>query len=190
MREEEILQAALACFARFGMQKTTLQDVADAAGLSRATVYRYFPDRAVLIEAVTTRAANDIYEQAAAAAARCHTLEEQIAAFVEVQVRVTIEQRARARIRAFDSDDVFLHTYLERVDESAQTRARFLAPYVEAARARGELRPDVTDAEVREWISVAMCSMIIWPSGTFFDAEDPASISRFFARNICRGIIA
>ncbi len=38
-----ILEAALQCVERWGLAKTSLEDVAAAAGLSRATVYRYFP---------------------------------------------------------------------------------------------------------------------------------------------------
>src|ERR1700730_16821569 len=38
-----LADAALRCFARQGVAKTTLDDVARAAGCSRATVYRVFP---------------------------------------------------------------------------------------------------------------------------------------------------
>jgi len=37
-----ILTAAVACVGRAGLDKTSLEDVAQEAGLSRATVYRYF----------------------------------------------------------------------------------------------------------------------------------------------------
>jgi len=37
-----ILDAAVACIERWGLAKTTLEDVATEAGLSRATVYRWF----------------------------------------------------------------------------------------------------------------------------------------------------
>jgi AcrR family transcriptional regulator len=189
-REAEIVRAALRCFRQFGMQKTTLQDVADAAGLSRATVYRYFPDRSVLITAAIDRATSDMYARAAEAAARAKTLETQIAAFVEEQVRAGAEQRARERVRARDTDEVFVHEYLHRADRAARTRVQFLQPYVEAARERGELRGDVSVSEACEWISTAMFSMIFWPSGQHFDADDPKSVSRYFARHICRGLLA
>lgn len=38
-----IRDAALKCIERWGLSKTSLEDVASAARLSRATVYRYFP---------------------------------------------------------------------------------------------------------------------------------------------------
>jgi AcrR family transcriptional regulator len=37
-----ILEAAVACVERWGLAKTTLEDVATEAGLSRATLYRWF----------------------------------------------------------------------------------------------------------------------------------------------------
>src|SRR5207237_4667850 len=40
---ERILEAGFACVARYGLAKTTVEDVARASGLSRATLYRYFP---------------------------------------------------------------------------------------------------------------------------------------------------
>ena len=50
-----ILEATYACVARFGLSKTTVEDAARQAGLSRATVYRYFPGgRDELIDAVVS----------------------------------------------------------------------------------------------------------------------------------------
>ncbi len=37
-----ILEAAVACVERWGLAKTSIEDVANEAGLSRATVYRHF----------------------------------------------------------------------------------------------------------------------------------------------------
>lgn len=41
--KERLLEAAFACVGRYGLAKTTMEDVSREARLSRATVYRYFP---------------------------------------------------------------------------------------------------------------------------------------------------
>jgi AcrR family transcriptional regulator len=40
---ERLLEAAYACVARYGLAKTTVEDVVKQSGVSRATVYRVFP---------------------------------------------------------------------------------------------------------------------------------------------------
>jgi AcrR family transcriptional regulator len=46
---ERLLDAAERCFLRWGPAKTTLEDIAEEAGVSRATVYRYLNSRIDLI---------------------------------------------------------------------------------------------------------------------------------------------
>lgn len=41
--EARVVDALFDCVARWGMAKTTVEDVARSAGISRATVYRLFP---------------------------------------------------------------------------------------------------------------------------------------------------
>ena len=40
---ERVVESAERCFAQYGVAKTTVEDVARLAGVSRASVYRYFP---------------------------------------------------------------------------------------------------------------------------------------------------
>jgi AcrR family transcriptional regulator len=47
-----MITAALDCFLSFGIRKTSLTDVADRAGVSRATAYRAFGDKNGLVRAV------------------------------------------------------------------------------------------------------------------------------------------
>src|SRR5579864_3445448 len=54
-RRQQILAATYVCVARWGLAKTTVEDAARQAGVSRATVYRYFPGgRDELISAVVS----------------------------------------------------------------------------------------------------------------------------------------
>ncbi|MDQ1500457.1 MAG: hypothetical protein QOI86_3797 [Actinomycetota bacterium] len=49
---ERILDGALQILGRFGSKKLSIVDVADEVGCSRATVYRYFPGKPELMEAL------------------------------------------------------------------------------------------------------------------------------------------
>lgn len=54
MPSDPIVEAALRCFARWGVTKTSLDDVAAEAGVGRSTVYRAFPGgKSGLIDAAT-----------------------------------------------------------------------------------------------------------------------------------------
>src|SRR5262245_31266142 len=53
--EERAADALLACIARYGLAKTNLDDVARAAGCSRATLYRYFADKHDLVRRAARR---------------------------------------------------------------------------------------------------------------------------------------
>src|SRR6185295_12280641 len=50
-----ILDATMTCLSRFGVAKTTIDDVAREAGCSRATVYRYFTNRNALVASAVDR---------------------------------------------------------------------------------------------------------------------------------------
>ncbi|HEY1572356.1 MAG TPA: TetR/AcrR family transcriptional regulator [Pseudonocardiaceae bacterium] len=50
--DPRLIAAALDCFLSFGVRKTSLTDVADRAGVSRATAYRTFHDKNGLVRAV------------------------------------------------------------------------------------------------------------------------------------------
>ncbi len=50
--KRKIVNAAIGCFEKFGPQKTTMGDIAQAAGISRPTLYRVFKDRPSLVEEI------------------------------------------------------------------------------------------------------------------------------------------
>src|SRR5262249_37321432 len=60
----QILQAAEIAFERFGVPKTTMDDIARQAGVTRPTVYRYFRDRDTLITAMIESRSRALFKQA------------------------------------------------------------------------------------------------------------------------------
>lgn len=57
--EDRIIEATVKCFRRFGINKTSMDDIARAAKVSRPTIYRYFPSRNHLAIEVLVREIRD-----------------------------------------------------------------------------------------------------------------------------------
>src|SRR5690348_12665409 len=68
-RREQILDAATAVFARAGYPNTDVQEIADRLGLSKGTVYRYFPSKQDLFFAAVDRGIRRLHEAVTAAGA-------------------------------------------------------------------------------------------------------------------------
>ncbi len=61
-RRRQILDAARRCFVRNGFHATSMQDVLQEAGLSAGAVYRYFPGKNDIVEAIAADALGQIRE--------------------------------------------------------------------------------------------------------------------------------
>lgn len=60
---QRIVDATAACIDRFGIQKTTLSDVASELGVTRQTVYRYFPKLTDIVGEVAAQGAESFVDQ-------------------------------------------------------------------------------------------------------------------------------
>lgn len=59
-RREQILEAAMSCFARKGFHETSMQDVFAESGMSAGAVYRYFKSKDAIIKAIAERAMGQV----------------------------------------------------------------------------------------------------------------------------------
>lgn len=57
-KSDQILDAAFEVFTRFGLQKTTMADIARSAGVSRQTLYNIYDKKENVIEGVVRKIAN------------------------------------------------------------------------------------------------------------------------------------
>jgi AcrR family transcriptional regulator len=71
-----VLDAAADHLRRFGLGRWSVDDVADAAGVGRTSVYRWFGSRDELVHAVLARELRETLEAASAAAARVEAFED------------------------------------------------------------------------------------------------------------------
>jgi len=67
--DQRVIGAALACFSRWGIAKTTAEDIAREAGVSRASVYRSFPGgKGAILDAAGSREIGRLMSAVVAAA--------------------------------------------------------------------------------------------------------------------------
>lgn len=93
---ERILDAAAQLFVEQGIGQPGMEDIARAAGCSRATVYRYFENKQALLQAFVHREARDITAQIArrlehAVNGRDMVVEAVVAALAAVRARRYLE---------------------------------------------------------------------------------------------------
>src|SRR5919197_2341380 len=124
-----ILDAAAQVLAARG-EAASMSDVAAAAGVGRATVYRYFPSREVLLERLADLALTVAAERLASAGLENVSVEEGVARAVRVLVGVgdyfTVLARERVRPDTTQLDrrlNAPLRSLLERGQESGIIRA-------------------------------------------------------------------
>lgn len=70
VRKEQIVQIATKLFAQKGYDGTSLRDVADVSGLTKAALYYHFPDKEYLYEAVVSAKMNELLSAVKTAVAR------------------------------------------------------------------------------------------------------------------------
>ena len=62
-RQDEILDAAIPIFARYGFRNTDVDRVASAIGVGKGTIYRYFPSKRELFLKAVDRGVRRLYER-------------------------------------------------------------------------------------------------------------------------------
>jgi AcrR family transcriptional regulator len=178
--KERILLAAMDCFSLLGIAKTSIQDVARVAEVSRGTVYRYFPDRQALIAAGVEFGATQYYTDAAKAMNKKDTLARQVVA------RVQLEHRTRDRLR--DGDATLMKMVVADRDRTLERHTAFLRPYVEDAIARKEVDPTLDVDEACEWLARIIMSLTMLQSSMTFEYGKPASVAAFVERYAIGGL--
>lgn len=157
----KLLDAAEKCFIRYGVMKTTVEDVAKTAKVSRATVYRYFGGRDDIILGVVTRDARRFFERLGRRLDAGGALDDIIVDGVLFTVR---EVRADPHLQLlFAPDAAGVTARLAGASEALLSETTtFLSPYLQTARENGLLREDIDIAAAVEWVLRAVISLLLF----------------------------
>ncbi|PSM42907.1 TetR family transcriptional regulator [Streptomyces dioscori] len=141
---ERVFAAALDVFAKYGLQGTVPQ-VAERAGVGKATVYRSYPTKEDLVEAVVRHRLADLDRTTAP------VLAETAAAWAfDAYVPLLFDTLARDRLLSEVLAEARSTTHITPLLD-------LLADLMEQARAAGRVRPDATPLDLR----VVLCGMCL-----------------------------
>lgn len=85
VKQEHILEAAVKRFSHFGINKTTLAEIADDLSISKPSVFYYFHDKNSLITAVARKIINELLDDFQASLESADTVEAGLYSLVEVK---------------------------------------------------------------------------------------------------------
>jgi AcrR family transcriptional regulator len=174
---EQMLDATESCLERFGLAKTTIEDVAQAAELSRATVYRQFGNRDGLLLAV---AARDAERTASEAELFLRRFDDVASWIVEGMLFCLREIPKRPVLSQFLApQEIGAASRLILTSERMlDIGTEMLRPMFEPARREGLLQQDLELESLIEWVLRILMSYLAVPGPPSRTEEDLRRILR------------
>jgi TetR/AcrR family transcriptional repressor of mexJK operon len=140
VRQEHILEAAIRRFSHFGIQKTTLTEVADDLSMSKQSLHYYFPDKQRLIAAVEEKITSDYIESIKEELNGAQTTEEALLKLLDVRKQF-FEKYFMLAEQVRKADGKFSDKSVEEVKQSLTEREHLLlADLFQKGVASGELK--------------------------------------------------
>ncbi len=176
---ERLIDAAERCFERHGVTKTTIEDIAREANVSRRTVYRYFAGRDELIVGVFMRETDQIFDDVVAFMEQQPTyadaaVESLLYAVDLIRDATYVQPLLDAESAAFTTSRVGAsRVFFDRVKEAA-------GPYFARIQEAGEVRADLEFDDVAEWLVRIMLSLLNTPSPVGRDRDGYRELLRTF----------
>jgi AcrR family transcriptional regulator len=151
-----ILDAAFECVGDVGLSRTTVEDVARAAGLARQTIYRYFPSKEHLIMALVLREEEKFLDGVQAAFQRAGTLQEAMEQGMLFCLRYAREHPLLDRLLAKDAETLLPYLTTHAAPFIAHAREAFRALVSTKSPVDPTLLDEAGDLAVRVTLSYAL----------------------------------
>jgi AcrR family transcriptional regulator len=180
---QRLIEAAADCLARWGIAKTTVDDVARAAGVSRATVYRYFAGKDDLVLAVALYEEGRCFATMAPRLDASRTLEETLVVTVHEATRFLREHPLLDTLLRHEPEAILPHLAFDRLAPLLYRTTSFLAPYLER-----HLVASAVPATA-EWLTRLVLSYWFDPADDL-DPAQPEAARRLVHRYLLPGLAA
>lgn len=175
--EARILAGAMVCLERFGVVKTTLDDIAGEADCSRATVYRYFVNRAAVVQASVAAEINRVTDAIIASASGAESLEDAVTAMFVCAARALVTHTALQRALDLESEVVLPALSFEGGDRMFANASMRFAPVF------ARFVPEDRAARAAEW-STRVLLAYLHPDRARFSMTDEGAARALVRRHI------
>lgn len=173
--EARVLDSAKACVERWGMAKVTIDDIANDAGVSRATLYRMFPGgKDVLFEALRVRELEEFFTRLASHLDHADDLEDLLVRTVVSATREMRDDLHLAVMLASEPGETLTSLTVDGLPRITRVATIFLVPLVD------EYLPRRESARLVELLVRLVISYFLAPSD-HVDLADAESARAFIA---------
>lgn len=146
-RVTEILDAARKVFARKGFAETTVDQIAEEAGVAKGTVYLYFPSKRDIYFAALREGAKRMSEILRRNIDAVSTVEQKLQAYFDTKLRYINENLDFFRILHAEFGTCVHAAALDNeIGDLIRAQVQFIADVLRSGVASGELRPIAVDA--------------------------------------------
>jgi AcrR family transcriptional regulator len=175
---EQILDAALEQFQLAGIRRSSVEDIARRAGVSRITVYRRFERKELLIAAMARREAQRVVSAVDAQTARIAGFADRVAEGFVVMLRVVREHPLVRQLLAVEPEETLRYLTTEGAGVIAVAR-EYVAALIRRAQRDGQA-PPYDPEPVAEILARLAHSLLLTPEGVIPVGDEAAE--RRFAR--------
>jgi AcrR family transcriptional regulator len=184
---ERVLAATYACVARFGMGKTTVEDVVKESGVSRASIYRLFPGgKDQLLRETVGWEMNHFFGRLAEAvydAPDFASLLEEGLVFAHRSIQ---EHEVLRKVLETEPERLLPLITVEQ-HRVLDFITAFLLPYLEREHRAGRVRPGVDLEAATEYVARLVLSLIGSPGR--WDMDDPEQVRILVREELLGGIL-
>lgn len=157
-----IVDAAARCFARWGIPRTRVEDVAAEAGVSRTHIYRYFASKDAIVHAVVLREIHLHHRRLSERFPHKGPAADLIIGTLVSGILEASHDTYTKFLLSSDSARVTAHS----IRSSPEIITRICAhwePILEYARRRGELKEEIDIKDATQWLTFLEFSYIALP---------------------------
>ena len=171
--EARIAPALLACTARWGLAKTTIDDIAREAGVSRATVYRLYPGgKAAISNAASNAEVVRLSVDLADGLRGVDDLEEALTRTLHMSVAFLAQQEVFRFVRDHEPAEFARLVSMERLESLLCTAGMILSPMLAPAFDAAGIDEVALRDETAVWLARIIASHVLHPDADA-DLADP-----------------